>query len=121
MPRACSSSIQSDLAWRYVDRARIEQQFFRQRGFPGVRVGNDGKGASPQDFSPQIVGRGLFNRQGHNVLLVVRDIDETGGGVAAWRRWVATLSFISRRGVAARRGEEGACRRMFPLLAQRAA
>ena len=33
-----------------LDRAREQQQFFGQRGFTGIRVGNDGKGAAAAGF-----------------------------------------------------------------------
>ena len=55
MPRCFSISIQSLVAWRLalrpfdngtgdLDRAREQQQLFRQRGLYPRRVGNDGKG-----------------------------------------------------------------------------
>ena len=33
-----------------LDRPAVEQQFFRQCGFTGVRVGDDRKGPSPVDL-----------------------------------------------------------------------
>jgi hypothetical protein len=60
MPRCFSISIQSLVAWRLalraftepgdLDRAREQQQLFRQRGFTRVGVGNDGKGAAAAGF-----------------------------------------------------------------------
>ncbi len=63
MPRCFSISIQSDVAWRRglarldragdLDRAREQQQLFRQRGLAGVGVGNDGKGAAAAGFGKE--------------------------------------------------------------------
>ena len=36
---------------RLADRAAVEQQFFGQRRLAGVRVGDDGEGASARDLS----------------------------------------------------------------------
>ena len=32
------------------DGTAVEQEFFRQSGFTGIGVGNDGKGTAPADF-----------------------------------------------------------------------
>jgi hypothetical protein len=41
----------------HLDRASEQQQLFRQGGLPGIRVGDDGKGASFADFSVNYVGK----------------------------------------------------------------
>ena len=42
---------------RQLDRAREQQQLFGQRGFTGVRVGNDAEGTATRDFARDLGGR----------------------------------------------------------------
>jgi hypothetical protein len=52
-----------------LDRAAEQQQFLRQRGFAGVRMGNDGESAAALDLSAQLVtgrnARLLIGRNAH--------------------------------------------------------
>jgi hypothetical protein len=40
-----------------LDRSRVQQEFFGQRGLPGVWVGNDCEGAAALNFSLERRGR----------------------------------------------------------------
>jgi hypothetical protein len=42
---------------RQLDRPRVQQEFLGQRRLAGVRVGNDGEGATALDFALERRGR----------------------------------------------------------------
>ena len=97
---------------------RIEQQFFRQRGFSRVRVRNDGERAASGDFSRNSSDADCSAGKDIEVLQVV--CQSNGGGTKNVGSRQGNLFFYQSDG-GRRQGEGREGGLMVPMLAQRAA